>query len=43
MGRETGTPTAPLEPLNIRPKVKLRTESQLLVLTKSPLVAPQIG
>jgi DNA-binding transcriptional LysR family regulator len=42
MGRETGFADRSLEWLNIRPKVELRTESQLLVpfvLTESPLVA----
>jgi LysR family nod box-dependent transcriptional activator len=42
MGRETGLADRSLEWLNIRPKVELRTESQLLVpfvLTESPLVA----
>jgi DNA-binding transcriptional LysR family regulator len=42
MGHEAGLADRSLEWLNIRPKVELRTESQLLVpfvLTKSPLVA----
>jgi DNA-binding transcriptional LysR family regulator len=42
MGREAGLADRSLEWLSIRPKVELRTESQLLVpllLTKTPLVA----